>query len=476
MSAEKLPQSPGKFGTRHVQTILMSLSLIVGYGMRISISIAVVAMTNKNENNGFRTYDWNFKDKGLILSAFLWGYAASQVPSGYLASTWRASKLFSIGLFLSSLVTLSTPFLADYGGYVAVCASRVAVGLFQACFLSSIHVLTSKWAPPLERSRISAYISSGTSLGTVLAMALSGLIADSSVGWPGIFYIFGSAGLVTSIMFYFNVTDGPAFHPSISQAEKNYIMESLSCAEEEEKYKPRLPWKKIMTSLPMWGIIFAHMGTNWGSYTIQTEIPEYIKSVLQFGMTENGLISSVYYIASWVLCFPYSWFADYAVIKGMSVRVVRQICNTVAMWGAAVVLIILCFVDTLGKAWPIAMLAMAGALTAGIICGFNVNHIDLSPNFAGAMYAISNCLSTFVSIVVPIVCSAITQDTNDPGPWHTVFYITAATYFITNLIYVLLAQGNTQSWNEKNIENIADPIKRLSVVSLYDTKILASVP
>ena len=45
-----------------------------------------------------------------------------------------------------------------------------------------------------------------------------------------------------------------------------------------------IPWKEFATSLPVWAIIIAHMTENWGWYTLLTQLPTYLKSVLEFDL------------------------------------------------------------------------------------------------------------------------------------------------------------------------------------------------
>lgn len=54
-----------------------------------------------------------------------------------------------------------------------------------------IHAVWSKWAPPLERSRMSTVAFAGTYAGTVVAMPASGVLAQM-YGWESLFYVFGS--------------------------------------------------------------------------------------------------------------------------------------------------------------------------------------------------------------------------------------------------------------------------------------------
>lgn len=42
------------------------------------------------------------------------------------------------------------------------------------------------------------------------------------------------------------------------------------------------PWKSIFTSTPFYALLITHCGENWGFWTLLTEIPSYMSSVLKF--------------------------------------------------------------------------------------------------------------------------------------------------------------------------------------------------
>lgn len=48
----------------------------------------------------------------------------------------------------------------------------------------------------------------------------------------------------------------------------------------------KVPWLKIITSLPVWAIIVANVTSDWGAYTLLTNIPTYINEVLKFDITD----------------------------------------------------------------------------------------------------------------------------------------------------------------------------------------------
>lgn len=46
---------------------------------------------------------------------------------------------------------------------------------------------------------------------------------------------------------------------------------------------------------------------------------------------------------------------------------------------------------------------MAVGFNSGIFCGFNVNHVDISPNHAGILMGITNGISNIFGIVAPLL-------------------------------------------------------------------------
>lgn len=122
------------------------------------------------------------------------------------------------------------------------------------------------------------------------------------------------------------------------------------------------------------------------------------------------MISTIPYLANWMLSFLFSWISDYARRKNISTSRIRRISNTVGMWGPALALVTLCLVNTEGKTIPVVLLVLAVGLKAGTASGYIVNPIDLSPNYAGAIYSVTTCFGTVTSILAPIACGKIVKD------------------------------------------------------------------
>ncbi|XP_029674837.1 putative inorganic phosphate cotransporter isoform X1 [Formica exsecta] len=426
--------------------------MTMGYSLRVAMSVAIVPMADaKTANPDIEDYGWDLVQKNLVLSSFFWGYVVTQVPSGYIAGIWSSQKLLSIGMLLCGVFNIVTPIVASKWGLPAVLVCRVGMGLMQACLLPCMQTLLSKWAPPSERARLGTFAYAGAQFGTVITMPISGFLATSSIGWPSIFYLFGALTILWSTVFFYFGADSPAEHRSISQKEREYIEESLRTTETKDKNgneskQKRIPWKEIFTSLPMWALIIAHCSQNWGYWTLLTEMPNYMTGVMK-NIEKSGLFSALPYLVMWILSFPISWLSDYALKKGMSRGTVRKVCNSVAHWGPAVALACMSIVPT-DNTWAVVILTVAVGLNAGSLCGYQINHIDLSPNFAGTMMSITNCFATITAIIAPLICSLIVTDESNVYQWNIVFYVSAAIFFLGNLIFVICGKGEIQWWND----------------------------
>ncbi|XP_015524838.1 putative inorganic phosphate cotransporter isoform X1 [Neodiprion lecontei] len=449
------------FGSRHFQALLMFLGLSCGYTVRVNMSVAIVAMTSDEDtptNGNFDTYNWEPSVQSLILSSFFWGYVLIQVPAGLIAQRFGARKLLAIAVFICGGISLLIPAAARYGGWIFVCFCRVLMGLCQGCVLPSLHTLLSKWAPPEERGRLGSFVYAGHQFGTLVALPISGFLAGSSAGWPSVFYLWGTVTIAWSIWWFFYGADSPANHPSISSEERQYIELSLrtsDCQDQLPESDPTTtkvlstPWKAIFTSQPMWALLVVHCAQTWGFWMLLTEIPTYLHAILDFNIKENGLISALPYLVMWILSFPTSYISDWTLKRGwVSTGKSRKICNTIGHWIPAIALIALGYVDKSQTVLAVAILVIAVAFNVGTLCGYQVNHMDLSPNFAGTLMGMTNGTANIFAILAPLITGFIVTNPHEVAQWRTVFFISSGFYFLGNLFFMLFGSGDIQWWNE----------------------------
>ena len=371
---------------RYLVAILSFLGFVNVYALRVNLSVALVDMVGNKTDfypNGTEYvtrgphFNWDTTTQGFVLSAFFYGYIFTQIPGGYLAMKFGGKTIFGTGVLMTALFTLITPPAARSSVYLLI-AVRVCEGFFEGVTFPCIHAIWSKWAPPLERSVLATISFSGPFAGTVLGMPLSGLIADY-FGWAWVFYFFGLLGVVWSFFWFILVTDSPSEHPKISKKERDYIVGSLSSDRTDRKVlKP--PWKKMLTSVPVWAIIIAHTSENWGWYTLLTQLPTYLKRILKFSLKESGVLSALPYLCMVLVVQCAGRLADFLRKENIiSTTAVRRSFNSIGFIAQASFLVIVGY--TTDKNFAIIGFTFAVGLGGFAWSGFPINHLDIAPRY-----------------------------------------------------------------------------------------------
>jgi len=459
-------EGPRWIKCRYVFCVMSFLGFVNVYAMRVNLSVAIVAMVNNTAispnstynndtcpnlepvpsnttHNGDGPFNWDSEEQGLILGAFFYGYVLTQVPGGRLAELWGGKWLYGTGVLITSILTLLTPAAAN-AGVGMFTAVRILEGLGEGVTFPAMHAMLSKWAPPNERSRLAGWVYCGASLGTVLSMPASGYMCDT-YGWESVFYLFGCLGILWFLFWAWIVADSPNSHPTISRGEKEYIAKCIGPAHSEQS--PPVPWSHILTSVPVWALIFTHVAQNWGFYTLLTELPTYMKNILHFNIEDNSAVSALPYFLALIVSILFSPVADFIIDHRIMARsATRKLFNSLGFCLPAIFLVLAgysgCDVDS-----TIAFLALAGGLNAFQYAGFMSTHLDMSPNFAGTLLGITNAFANLTGFLAPAFTGYIINERQDLGHWRFVFFVASIVYFSGNMIYIGFGSVKEQYWN-----------------------------
>lgn len=82
-----------------------------------------------------------------------------------------------------------------------------------------------RWVPVQERSRSLSLVYSGMYTGSMAGLAASPQMV-ASLGWPSVFYIFGSLGLVWSVFWQRSASSSPHDDELISDKERKYVTDN----------------------------------------------------------------------------------------------------------------------------------------------------------------------------------------------------------------------------------------------------------
>ena len=120
--------------------------------------------------------------------------------------------------------------------------------------------------------------------------------------------------------------------------------------------------------------------------------------------------------------------------------------NTIGQITPALGLIGLSFVGCnprMSVIWVVVIFGLNGASYSG----YQGNHMELSPNYAGTLMGITNMIGNFAGFITPYVAGTIINHNQTLEAWRDVFLISASVYVLCNLIFVLFGSTKVQKWN-----------------------------
>ncbi|CAG2223698.1 SLC17A5 [Mytilus edulis] len=390
------------------------------YALRVNFSVAIVCMvkslnsSSSNDisyiNETFSTcsgkaaeqavfnqhaeFEWEKQIQSTLLASFFYGYIVTQIHGGYLSDRFGGRRVFGTAMAVACVCTLVMPVCARVS-VVLVYVLRVLLGLATGVSFPSMQSMWGRWAPPMERSRL------------VTVSYLGGLAC------------------IWVIVWFIIVRDTPSDHPWISEAERDYINNSIEY--DNTKRSSTVPWVEIAKSPAVMACITAHVCNNWINYTLLTSLPAFMKAVLKFNIKSNGVLSAVPYLCQAVSAFI----------------------------GAGAFLIGTGFVSCDQRNIAVAFLSIAVMFTGFSRAGYVVNHVDFGPKYAGVLYGITNTFATVPGMVAPIVAGALTpNDTQEE--WRNVFYVCAAFCVVGIVVFGLFSSGEIQEWAKDREEIIVE--------------------
>lgn len=370
--------------------------------MRVNLSVAIVAMTRGRKSE----FDWSTEEQGLLLSAFSYGYLFTQIPGGILATRIGGHRLYGAGIISTTLLTFLFPLASEFG-LSALFVIRLLIGLCQGVVYPSLHAIWSKWAPPMERSRLNSLAFAGNYVGTVTMMPVSSFLAEK-YGWRMVFYVTGMIGFSWYILWVLVVKESPQVDPHISPEEKKYIIDSLGESSQANK-RPPVPWRDILTSTPLWACAVANFSNNWGADTLLTQLPTYLSDITDFSLNLNGLIAALPYLTMSIMMIPTSYLAD-RLQRGscLTTTQVRKYFQCTGFFLQACCMLLAAYL--IHPIYSTAALVLSNGLQALSVVGFATNVLDIGAPFAGILFGISNTLGSVPGICSPVITGFVVKN------------------------------------------------------------------
>ena len=142
---------------------------------------------------------------GLVFSAFAFGYAAAQIPSGWFADRIGPRRALAIVVVAWSLLTALTGAMHSLGPLLFV---RLLFGIAEAGAYPGSARVFYNWLPDGERGIANGVLFSGGLVGAALAFPIYAWLLDH-FDWRGAFYLLAVPGLLWGVCWYVWFRDHP---------------------------------------------------------------------------------------------------------------------------------------------------------------------------------------------------------------------------------------------------------------------------
>jgi len=419
---------------------------------RDSLRIAILAI--REEASQCKTncgnIEWSDANVAHVLGAFNYGMVLTMLCGGPLADMLGGKYLLLVVTLVSSLCTLLVPILVDTS-LSSLLTCQVIYGLSGGLVVPALSCMIARWEPRSQCGRLATIIYTGSQFSAVFTALFTGYITYN-FNWRLVFFILGSVPLLWVIPWVLLVTEDPSCNSMISSKEKELLLRETSTS----VIRPRIrdiPFRNILLSGPVWGIIIANVGCSWATTHTSLLLPQFIHQSLELPIHHNGILSSLPYIGCCLVgllasCF-YSWLTNSI---GLSHTSARKLCSSICLWGFASLTIAVPFVS---QNTLLVTIATTGAYS---LMGFNLvgawsNPLDIAPNYVGTVMGISGLFCYLTGALVPNTLGLASAVVDPEDVWTFIFLLVVGVTIAANALFLLLGSADLQEWNSVGSSN-----------------------
>ena len=444
------PKTAGKrTRVRFLILLLIFLLTTINYADRSTFSIAGDAASKDLGLDPIQM--------GYILSAFAWAYVIGQIPGGALLDRFGTKLIYALAIAAWSFFTLIQGFSGFITGgivFTALFAMRFMVGLAESPSFPGNARLVAAWFPGSERGTASAIFNSAQYFSLVVFAPLMGWLVHT-FDWHSVFFVMGGLGILAAVVFW-KLIHSPVDHPSINQAELDYIEAGGGLIRMEDKpenggvaKKSAFTWpnvKQVITSRMLIGVYIGQYGINVLTYFFVTWFPIYLVKERGLSILDAGFAAAAPALCGFAGGVLGGVISDALLKKTGSLTIARKTPLLIGMILASTIIACV-FIQQQWLIIVVMALAFFGKGVASL--GWAVVS-DTSPkDLVGVTGGIFNTVGNSAGIVTPIVIGYIVAATGnfDGALWfvglHCVLVIAAYFLIVTKIERLTLkpAQG-----------------------------------
>jgi sugar phosphate permease len=375
-------------------------------------------------------------DMGLLLSAFLWAYAFSQLPGGALVDRVGPHRLLSLGLGLWSLAQTAAGFVTSFAQFSI---ARVFLGMGEAPMFSSAVRVVRDWYSVRDRGLPTGVWNCTSSLGPAIAPPiLTALMLG--FGWRWMFIIMGVGGLAVAAVWYALYRD--ATEAKFSPEELAYVTEGEE--PQAARHATFKEWGQLFRFRTTWGLIFGFFGVVYMGWLYLAWLPGYLEMQRHMSIPKTGLVAAIPFAFGVVGSIGGGWIADRLMAGGFTPINSRKIPVIIGLLGMAAFTVVAAETpsDFLAVA-AISVALMFGATASGM--SWALSSVAAPSNLTASLGAIQNFGGYLGGALAPMITGFIVQAT---GSFVPALLVSAAIGLGSALVYLVVIRPEPIRSNE----------------------------
>jgi len=401
----------GKLPIRAVLVFWIFLLSAIAFLDRTNVSIAGPQISAEYGMGNVRL--------GWMISAFLIGYAISQVLAGWLAVRLGARRSLTLGVLWWGVFTLATALVPVHmrGAFWLLIAVRCALGVGEAIIYPASNQFVARWIPTRERGTVNGVIFAGVGAGAGLTPPLLVAII-ATYGWRAAFWFSAGAGVLAGIIWYLIARDTPEEHPLVSDTELSIIRGGIPNATVQHAAKPRVPWSAMLRSRTLFLLTFTYFSFGYVAWIFLGWFYMYMAQARGMNLKTSAFYTMFPFIAMTVFCLGGGMLSDWITAR-RGLRAGRCGIGFVSLLLTAALLVL---GSRVASASVAAMILAAGA---GVLYLCQSSYWSVSADIAGASAGVVSAVMNMGAQIGGAVTASLTPWIAQRFGWTTSFLVAA---------------------------------------------------
>jgi MFS transporter, ACS family, glucarate transporter len=428
------PRTRPALPMRYVLVTWLFVLSAVAYLDRTNISIAGIQIGKE--------FAIDNTQLGWVLSAFLIGYAAFQVPAGLLVHRYGTRLVLTLAVLWWGVFTVLTAVVPPTmrGSVVVLVLVRFLLGSGEATMYPATSQFVERWFPRKERGKANGIIFGGVGVGSGLTPPLFTAIVLHH-GWRASFWFSAVVGIVAGSMWYWMARDTPERHSLVQGPELDLILEGREPAKaktetntESQAGKSPVPWAQIFTSREVFALTLSYFSFGYVAWVFFGWFYIYLAQSRGLNLKTSALYSMLPFVGMTIGSLGGGVVSDW-VAQRFNLRLGRCILPALSMTVTAVLLV-------LGsKAEQAETAGVVLALGAGVLYFASSCFWAVSANFGGEYAGVTSGIMNMGAQIGGACTASLTPLIAAHFGWRMSFFVAAFFAVLGALAWLMVDPG-----------------------------------